>query len=477
MRDIRVGIAIALVGVACDKPGTSPDASVPPPPDAAPIDPRQTVAELPVTPNRDLDLLFVIDDSPSMLDKQVNLVANFPVFINRLEQVPGGLPNLHLGVVTPDMGTKASGSPTPGPAIGQIGQGGCAALGKAGALQTYNAPVTGRFLVDVEAAGGGRTRNYAGTLNEAFGMMARAGAGGCGFEQPLAAVRAALDNNPMNSGFLRPAAILGIVFLTDEDDCSAKSTALFGPESPAVGPLQSFRCTRFGVTCAVGGQTSDAMNQPGNKDMCGANPASDFVDDVAPYRDFLRGLKSDPTKVIVGGIMGPPQPFAVELRAPPGGGTPTPAIAHSCVYTGQMNVEVADPAARLRGFFDGFPDRSTFTTICQRNLADALEKIAGLLRTIVGDPCIQGIPADVDLETPGPQYECAVSDVQKPGTAEAVETVIPACNTALSNKPCWHIAVDADRCPADDQLALKIERSVDPPPDTHIIANCVTEAN
>jgi hypothetical protein len=31
-------------------------------------------------------------------------------------------------------------------------------------------------------------------------------------------------------------------------------------------------------------------------------------------------------------------------------------------------------------------------------------------------------------------------------------------------------------CAEDDHLMLKIERSMDPPPETHIIANCVTEA-
>jgi hypothetical protein len=31
---------------------------------------------------------------------------------------------------------------------------------------------------------------------------------------------AALDNHPLNTGFLRPQAVLGVVFLTDEDDGS-----------------------------------------------------------------------------------------------------------------------------------------------------------------------------------------------------------------------------------------------------------------
>ena len=70
----------------------------------------------PATPNPDLDLLFVIDDSPSMTDKQVALKAAFPELVAQLANAPGGLPNLHLGVVTSDMGTSAK-TGTPAPAL------------------------------------------------------------------------------------------------------------------------------------------------------------------------------------------------------------------------------------------------------------------------------------------------------------------------------------------------------------------------
>src|SRR5689334_2902710 len=92
---VAIAGAIAVGATACDNDGGSrPDGGT----DGGIDDGRQTVVEVPVTPNRDLDLLFVVDDSPSMLDKQTNLANNFPNFINRLAQVPGGLPNLHLGV-------------------------------------------------------------------------------------------------------------------------------------------------------------------------------------------------------------------------------------------------------------------------------------------------------------------------------------------------------------------------------------------
>ncbi len=459
MKSLRVGAAIALLsGGACGKVEDPPPENL------------QTVVELPVTPNRDLDLLFVVDDSPSMLDKQINLTTNFPSFLDRLQGGLGGLPNLHVGVVTTDMGTKASGSTTPGPAIGQIGNGGCAGTGKNGALQIGAAQVTGKFLIDVEAAGGTRMRNYTGTLPEAFSAMARAGAGGCGFEQPLAAMRAALDNNPANVGFVRPEAMLGVVFLADEDDCSAKSTTLFGPESAALGPLQSFRCTRFGVTCADGGATADAMNTAGPKSGCAASTGSDFLDDVGPYREFLLGLKRDPRRIAVAGILGPTEPFAVELRTPPGGGSPNPAVTHSCTYTGPNGVEVADPAVRISGFIAGFPDRSAFTSICERDLSGNLVQLAEVFRRSIGSPCVETALADSRPGTAGLQAQCVVEDLVG---ASAIE--IESCESNLSARPCWRLEADPATCKGFLNLKLVVQRDAAPDPATVTRMRCAVE--
>ncbi len=457
---IRVQVAIALgaCGVGCSDPD--------------PGSARQTVAELPATPNRDLDLLFVIDDSAGMIEAQQNLRNGLPSFLERLEAAPGGLPNLHLGVVTTDMGTKASGSPTPGAAIGQLGQGGCAATGRGGELQTSMATLTDRFLIDVEQAGGGRARNYAGTLAEVLGQMTAAGAGGCGFEQPLAAMRAALDNHPSNAGFLRPEAMLGVIFLVDEDDCSAKSTTLFGPESPALGALDSFRCTRFGVTCQQGGPTSDAMSQVGAKGACEASRSSELIDEIEPYRDFLLGLKPDARHVVVGAILGAPEPVAVELRAPPGGGQPNPALAHSCQWMNAQSVAIANPAVRLDGFVRGFPDRSASETICQQDLSGGLARLGEMLGRALGTGCVAGRIADVDARAEGVQADCVVEDV-----VGSSATAIASCEASPGERPCWRLAPDAVTCAASPSpnLRLIVERDGAPDPATIARARCRVE--
>ena len=78
-----------------------------------PLQGRVEYKDIPVTVNRNVDLLFVIDDSPSMADKQANLAANFPNFINVLNTIQGGLPDVHIGVVTSDVGTKGTQDASP----------------------------------------------------------------------------------------------------------------------------------------------------------------------------------------------------------------------------------------------------------------------------------------------------------------------------------------------------------------------------
>ena len=114
-------VAIALLFVGC---GGDDGPNQLTPIDADSTDPYRVVIEVPVTVNRSVDLLFVVDDSPSMTDKQNNLAANFPSFIAPLAAIEAGLPDLHIGVVTTDMGTRASDG-TMANAIGLLGQGGC----------------------------------------------------------------------------------------------------------------------------------------------------------------------------------------------------------------------------------------------------------------------------------------------------------------------------------------------------------------
>ena len=432
---------------------------------------RVEFKDIPITLNRDVDILFVIDDSPSMADKQANLRANFPNFINVLNTITGGLPNIHLGVITSDLGTLDATGQT-GPAIGS-GQGACSGRGKGGNLQTNGAPVTGVFISDIKNMDGTRTQNYTGTLSDAFSAMATVGVNGCGFEQHISAAhQALLTSNTANAGFLRQSAYLAVIILGDEDDCSMYHSTLLGSD-PNLGPLQSFRCTRFGVTCDQGGADPNAMNQVGPKGNCHSNNSKTYLTSIADEVAFFKGLKTDTSQVIVADIGAPATPVETELRAPPGGGSAIPALAHSCTYVDSANMtEVGDPTVRVTEFLNGFPNRSTFSTICQQDLSGALTQIAQLLKTALGSPCIDG-----KLAMP---YDCSVSYVVNFGKPNQQETVLPECDNMAApassgNKPCWAIEVDAANCSGPGNLTLKVEDPA-PPQNAHIISYCVTES-
>ncbi len=97
------------------------------------------VADISIQANHDVDILFVVDNSGGMAEEQASLTANFDRFINALEE--DELPNLHIGVVSTDLGA--------GPSDIE----GCADNGDDGRLQTTEgiscSPPTDALLVDV----------------------------------------------------------------------------------------------------------------------------------------------------------------------------------------------------------------------------------------------------------------------------------------------------------------------------------------
>jgi len=411
---------------------------------------RENLKPVPVSANRDIDLLFVVDNSISMGEEQTSLVANFPRFINVLETIEGGLPNVRIGVVSTDVGT------------GSQAVGGCSnstnSTGDNGVLLTSGCSQLGtnRFIEDVESTTtpGERIRNYSGTLAEAFGCIAELGTGGCGFEQPLESARRALDPNGPNAAqvanFVRDGAFLAIIFITDEDDCSAESDTLFSDpdqtEADPLGPLDSFRCFEFGVTC------DQAPRVRGEKSSCVPDNDSDLLTPVSEYIEFFRGLKPDPTDVIVAGIIGNTDPVVVRDNVRRNN---IPQLAPSCVLSVNDGVEEgAAPGIRLNAFFEGFPQRQTVQTICEQDLSGALIQIAELLRLVVGNPCLEG-----NIQTD--PLECQVSDVENFNTDNPIETILPQCDNDAdpeqsTNQPCWSIFEDRDAC-ADFPSGLTIQ--------------------
>jgi len=456
--------------------------------DVSAVDPNQSKEqqkEIPVNLNRDIDILWVIDNSGSMEQEQTSLANNFPEFVRVLEGIEGGLPNIHMGIVSSNMGTAPY----------EI-DGDCQNSDE-GVLQTLDCPeLTGgvRYIEDIATGEDGteRQRNYAGDLAAQFSCMAQLGTDGCGFEQHLAAMQAALSNDDENAGFLRPDAFLAVIFIQDEDDCSATDGEIFGgdPEddrSSTLGEYSSFRCFEFGTAC----EPSDERSI-GPRDNCTPDENSQFIESVSTYVEFLQGVKDDPSKVIVAEITGPTGPVTVaedpdkeQIWVPPacvvceGGGTDCEAAVRSEATDALV---AAAPAVRMKAFLDGFPQRSTFQNICSYNeslndvdLSGALTQIALLLKRVVGNPCIEGNLVDGDPSSGGVQVDCRVSDVRNLNQDDAEEFPIPSCDNA--GAPCFRL-VDDQSCGTETNLALEIDRGnppQDPPNNTTVVVRCLVE--
>ena len=420
---------------------------------------------IPVKLNRNIDLLFMVDNSGSMIEEQASLTTNFPAFINVLNTIEGGLPDVHIGVISSNVGT------------GGVNIGGCSTAtrpqGDDGNLLTNNcAGLTAAYIEDIKRADGSRMQNYSGDLATLFGCMARLGTTGCGFEQPLESIYRALQPGK-NAGFLRDNAILAVVIISDEDDCSAKDGgALFGDPngtiSSPLGPRTSFRCHEFGVQC----DNDPNPRAFGTRTGCVPRTNAQYMKDIEPYVTYLKGLKSDPTKVVVAGIIGNvDDQRTVVVGADPDDMT-RPIVNASCSSASGL----AYPAFRTKTFLESFPERNSITTICNENLTDALTEIAELVKLVVGSPCIDAELSDRNDDLPGVQPECSVADVTDPNGPNRTETVIASCDVSGGQTPCWRFISDPTNCAmAPSNRAIEVDRGgVSVPDNTVLELQCVT---
>jgi hypothetical protein len=157
-----------------------------------------------------MDIVFVVDDSGSMEQEQSNLATNFPKFVSVLEGFKtksGAKLDYRLAVTTTGRDIKYS---MEVPGFGSIP---ADEKGDNGAFKNTKSCGESKRWVD-RADMGGASR---------FACLAKAGTSGPSIEMPLYALKLALNDrvaDGTNKGFLRDDALLAVVVLSDEDDCS-----------------------------------------------------------------------------------------------------------------------------------------------------------------------------------------------------------------------------------------------------------------
>jgi hypothetical protein len=411
-----------------------------------------------------VDILFMIDNSPSMAPKQAQLRSNFPELVTRIQNLAtnGAAASFHIGIIDSDLGA--------GPYT--LNQGQCHPGGNGGRLHTAADPGAANVpdacaafhldpiepFITYESATGA-TNLGSVDLATAFTCLSAVGEGGCGFEHQLESVDRALTDPTINAGFLRNGALLVVVLLTDEDDCSAPpDSTLFDPSSGGVGQygtLHSFRCTQFGIRC-------DGKALDGNPiDSSSCEPVTGGpLFDVKRYADLFgnNGVKSNGSDVLLVSLSAPPTPVVVNVTQPciDQVNTPScPALGHSCAVSPNGPL-FGDPGVRLHAVMASTPN-SVEASICDDGYGGTLDAMADAMAARMRAGCLPG--AVVDRADSG----CTV-------TVDGLDT--PRC--ATGRLPCWDLVDDAG-CPsrptpagASQQLRFVSEGA----PGAAVVATC-----
>ncbi len=295
------------------------------------------VQNVPVNPQRALDVLFVIDDSPSMQDEQEKLAEQVPRLVSLLltggEDTDGSIPltggrfppieSLHVAVITPDLGHSTvpaheftAGS---GMSFDFFPTATCmrnSGAGKAGFMQvtgftlpdrnecTADTPPAGTLYLNINPDSSFTPEAFVDDVECVTGQGAPPDNWGCGFEQQLESILAS-ERNTANAGFSREGALLAVILITDEDDCSTTDPRVFDVEDRDSNPFQ-------GPFTSSMGDPPDALQfnlrcWEHSKDDGVEEDDTKVLQPVRRYVDGVTALKSDPSQVVFAAITGIPE--------------------------------------------------------------------------------------------------------------------------------------------------------------------------
>jgi hypothetical protein len=343
-------------------------------------DPWCLYSELHQVGTTKVDLLFVVDNSRSMAEEQALLTRQIELMTRELLRPtpgPDGLSapavgDLHIGIVSPDMGSggfavqtcenSSSGDNGVLHAEGQL----------AGCTESYSASGCGRdqcpWLSHSRAAPDDGSEAGNPPIWEDFACIASLGTEGCGYEQPLEAALMALTvqarSGYPNEGFLRDDSILAIVFVTDEDDCSASNPELFDPMREDLGPA-NLRCVMH-------------------------------PEELYPIERYAEGFLSlrggDSDRLILAGITGLP----IDGSWSPGDpleilqdyNTPDPINPNEILPTCETSMGRAYAPVRIIELIDMVGDNGVLDSICQGDWSSSFRAISRRIQSRLVGACL-----------------------------------------------------------------------------------------
>jgi len=381
----------------------------------------------------DVDVLFVVDNSPSMIEEQENLAKNLHLMVESLAsgeikdengKVVRSFPpvkSLHLAVTTTNMGLN--GAPTRSSSGMKIFEpiDSCDGFGDDGLLldrpDTSLAGCDRPFPKYLEYPAGSVSPTE---LGDAFGCIARTGSTGCGFEQQLEAAYKALapssnktfhagsagHGDAENAGFLRSNSVVTVILVSDEEDSSSPDTS-----------VELFN--------ALGGDKA-RLNLRQYENAALLHP-------TARYVDGLRALRPEnPDLVIFAGIVGVPkgvegkdvngvQDFDLILKQKEMQFVPTPKgnapnftyyPNAACVNPNVTPASEAYPGPRYVEVAKGFGKNGVIRSICDADYSGALTAVIDRIAGQLEGPCFA---RELKADSGTGLVECGLVEYLAPG--------------------------------------------------------------
>ena len=288
---------------------------------------------------------------------QDKLLRDFPTFMTRLQDPPG-LPNLHLAVISQDMGA-GDGSIAGCDATG--GKQGIFQYTARGTCTTTNLDPGATYIADIAGV-----RNYTGNAADVFKCIAALGETGCGFEQSVRVAPARARRGRAGGAGGEPG-VPPTGRVPRHHHAHERGRLLRDPRRAAVRHgVQQQPSSRSSVHRATFAATSSGTTATGpiprrfapNNDVtttvtynsCSSNDSEGYLLSATDTANRIKALKADPSQIAVVAIQAPTTPYTVSWKNPSPPDTscgaascPWPVIAHSCTAS---DGSFGDPGVR-----------------------------------------------------------------------------------------------------------------------------------
>ena len=361
------------------------------------------------------DILFVIDNSASMAQKQANLAAQARAFVEALAESGN---DFRLGIITTtinDPYNPDQDHPCEAGRLMQVCRNGTPVCQYDAEREkwikqdcdkypnVFKAPFPDPKLTGDERVA--EKEKLIKELVEGFTATIKVGTKGANIEQGLEAIRRALtapltSEDGDNEGFLRSDAGLTIIILSDEDDCShqayGRETPLLDSDSLCYGKYQWEITKEQEFVCEYNYDLEDYVEGTG-EDVSGVNGRISALVGISEYINIVKGLKKG-QRVSVAVIAGDEPEFEANAQ---GKCVFDDALASICF--GGPDIGSARPAIRYIEFAKQAATVDWFTknpdwlgdSICRDDYAETLLGIAHMVTS--GDFIKVG---DMDIPCP-----------------------------------------------------------------------------